>query len=357
MRTLPKGCRYHGQRVEACVRVDGRLYTKRFPRDVATSTLRDWRRLTRLAAKQRPPEAGATLTDDASRYLRAVADLDTYDERVRMVGLWVEALGPDRVRASVTPAEIAAVLASWSALAPQTRLHRLNVLAHLWRTLDGAGAPNPVRSVARPRVVPPPLALVTPETVGAILATMRPSKTRARLHVIATTGLPHAQLAAVTPADLDLDAGTLRTAPRRKGAGAAGRLLPLAPAAVAAFRELVREDAFGAFSTSAMRGAFLRACARARAAGVAVPDGLRPYDLRHTFGATLYRATHDLATVARLMGHATPAITARYTVAATQDVDRAAVRAASGALAKVGKSVGRRRPRAPKSLRARSSGG
>lgn len=342
MKPLPRGCRLHGKRVEAFVRVGGVLHSKTFPTTVSTSTLKSWIRITRLAAQRAPTPIGATLADDADRYLATVTHLATYPERVRMIDLWVAALGGHRVRATIRPDEIGAVLASWRDLAPQTRRHRLNALAHLWATLDGPGSPNPARRVPRPRVVPPQLATVTPETVGAILATMRPSKTRARLYVLATTGLPQRQIAQLVPGDLDLAAQTLRTQPRRKGAGASGRLLPLSPAAVEALRDFVREEAFGPFSTSAMHSAFARACARARARGVAVPEGLRPYDLRHAFGAALYRATRDLATVARLMGHSSPVVTARYTSAATAEVDRAAVELVADELAKVGRAVGRR---------------
>lgn len=67
---------------------------------------------------------------------------------------------------------------------------------------------------------------------------------------------------------------------------------------------------------------FQRACRRA---GV---NGLTLYDLRHSFGAQMYRATRDLKTVGRFLLHAEGSTqTARYAKAADADVDAAAVAA------------------------------
>jgi hypothetical protein len=55
---------------------------------------------------------------------------------------------------------------------------------------------------------------------------------------------------------------------------------------------------------------------------------MRLYDLRHSFGAELYRRTGDLATVARFLGHAPGStVTARYALGANAHVDRAAAAA------------------------------
>jgi len=348
--TRRRGIRAHGRGVEAFVRVNGRLYTKSFPNGTPLKTLDEWRRAKQLEAG-RAARLGGLLADDAARYLRAVAAMPTIANRRFEIGCWVAALGPRRRRDSIRPDEIAAVLARWEQeeqLAPQTLRLRLNALAHLFRVLDGPTAPNPARLVPRPKPTPAALAVVPMTTVAAILATMRPSPTRSRLRVLATTGLPQKQIAQLVPGDLDLVGRTVRTTPRRKGRGAEGRILPLADAAVAAFEEFIAQDAFGPFSTSSMRTAFRRACARARRAGVVVPETLRPYDLRHAFAATVYRRTRDLAAVARLLGHASTAITSRYATAAFEDVDRAALDAAADELGIVGWGVGRPMERVPR---------
>ena len=64
------------------------------------------------------------------------------------------------------------------------------------------------------------------------------------------------------------------------------------------------------------------------------PPDMRLYDLRHSFGAEIYRLTGDLATVARFLGHAPGStVTARYALGANAHVDRAAVDAFNAARA------------------------
>lgn len=80
---------------------------------------------------------------------------------------------------------------------------------------------------------------------------------------------------------------------------------------------------------------------------------IRLYDLRHSFGAELYRRTGDLATVARFLGHADGStVTARYALGANAQVDQAAVQAFNAA-----RSAEQERAalpkRAPKRARAR----
>src|SRR5262249_41512081 len=80
-----------------------------------------------------------------------------------------------------------------------------------------------------------------------------------------------------------------------------------------------RLECWGSFSNSSLRQAFRRAC---RKAGV---TGMRPYDLRHSFGTMLYKLTGDIHAVGALMVHASQKTTARYTLAAVPQRLRLAV--------------------------------
>jgi integrase len=116
-----------------------------------------------------------------------------------------------------------------------------------------------------------------------------------------------------------LAGATVRVVARRKGAGAAARTLPLSTLGVAAFRAFDQANAYGAFTVQNVNLSFQRACTRLNITGLTL------YDLRHAFGAQLYRVTRDLATVGRLLSHANLSTTARYAEAANQDVDVQAV--------------------------------
>jgi len=220
------------------------------------------------------------------------------------------------------------VMQGWlrTGLAPDTVRKRRSALLAMWNRLDGRGGSNPVRESHPPPPTRPQVRTLDYATIAKLFDAMRPSKTRARLKVMAWTGLPPAQIRLLTQADVDLEHGTVRVAPRRKGRGTEARMLPLLPQAVEAFREFAAVKAWGPFTSAPFAFSFQRA---ARRIGL---TGARPYDLRHAYGALLYEACHDQATVGRLLLHASPAMTARYVSASAGTVDRMAVEAA-GSLA------------------------
>jgi integrase len=136
---------------------------------------------------------------------------------------------------------------------------------------------------------------------------------------MAATGLPHAQIADLTPADVDLVAWTLVVRGRRKGRGGPPSLRPLSPQAVAAFRAFCQAEAWGPFSRGSLYRIFQDACATL---GL---TGLRPYDLRHSYLTDVYRATGDLRVTQVLAGHSKSSLTERYTLAAVPPQVAAAV--------------------------------
>jgi integrase len=134
--------------------------------------------------------------------------------------------------------------------------------------------------------------------------------------VLAYVGLPQKQIAQLQPSDLRLADRELIAHPRRKGAGAAGRAIPLSDVAIAALREFAALDAFGTFQNSQLVRTFKLGAKRA---GVTLPDDARPYDLRHSFLTEVYRNSGDPFAVSELGLHATLQQTARYTKGALSE--------------------------------------
>jgi len=264
------------------------------------------------------PQAGS-LAIDAAGYLAAVRSMPSFDSRDRHIGMWVKALGLHQ-RDAITPAMVSTQLHTWRrTYAAQTCNHLRTALGHLYSLLDGKGARNPARDVAKFPVEQEVARNIPPMDVARILRQFRPhSKTRARLAVIATTGVSHAELKRMRKQDVDLTRRVVVARARRKGQGSAPRTIPLTRHAVRALRLFSRLDAWGDFSNSSMRSRFLDACANAGFVmrSKNVPHGLdwRPYDLRHTFAAEVGRASGDERAVQELLGHTSRSTTRRYTL-------------------------------------------
>jgi integrase len=220
------------------------------------------------------------------------------------------------------------------------------------------GSPNPTRDAVR--VKEPKLEArgrdmriiqaaidAMPEYAKATIPRLSLAKVRAR--VIAWTGIPPGMLGQLRPHDFDLVHGTVRTPPREKGDGVEARTLNLTPEGLEAVRVFHQANAYGRFPSKTVNDAVKSA---ARKVGVD-PKTIRLYDLRHSFLSQMYRATKDQATVGRFALHAPGSrLTARYTEAANEAVDRAAVVAFTESLAptsgtvavpKVARKVARRR--------------
>ena len=315
---LPSGIRRKGRRYEAYVRVNGELRTKTFLRDTPLGHIQAWQVGQRLLRKQ---VIAGSLADDVEQYLKTVQHMPTIAERRFHLQQWVKWLGGERSRATITTTEIDQVLSTLRLEKSATTVrHYRTALLHLFHRLDGKDAPNPVKASWRPPDPPPQPRAIDPAIVRTIIAAIRGPKTRARLWVMATTGLPHKQLMQLSASAVDWDRARVRIPARHKGAGAAGRWLPLSPEAVRAFRALDTEEAWGPFSAGAMRITWQRALTRLK-----LPKTLRPYDLRHTAGTLLYQVTGDLATVARLLGHADQRTASRYSLEAHADLDALAM--------------------------------
>jgi len=250
--------------------------------------------------------------------------MPTFRERRRHVELWIAEFGHRR-RDTITTADIDEVLSGWliDGLAASTVKHRRTALLHLWHRLDGKDAATPVRRSLVPAEPEPeprglPYSLVQdlldamPEQGQGVKGRTRDSasKTKARLTLMAYTGLPPRTIMRLRPRDVRWDAGAVFIQGRRKGKGTKGQTIPLTSAGLEALRRFDELDCWGAFSTSSAWKSFQRACAKLEL------TGLRPYDLRHSFGTAVYAATGDLRATQQLLGHASRTTTDRYTLAA-----------------------------------------
>ena len=326
-----------------------RRASSRIPADSTPAAVRAERERLRVELRKDDPEPLEGFAKDASTYLATKTDMPTYKERVRDIGLWVAEFG-STPRNTITPIMIGTVRARWLTVGPRFRQrwvddpetktrvrrdeaieaplsastvnHRLRALENFYTTMNGRHGKNPVRDVAEADEVERPIRAMPIDAVRAIIGTMRDSKSKARLLVEVETGLPHASLMRVTAADFNANRKTLWVPGRRKGKGTPGRTLPLTTRAVAALKMMQREDAWGHFTKSGVRRAWLRACQVAK-----VKHPPRVYDAtRHAFGANTLRLTDgDMWATQRLMGHSTQKLTERYARAQVDPALAAAV--------------------------------
>lgn len=326
---------------EAYVRVHGELYTKQYPIDQPLADMRAWREQQIDAHGGRKGRSGS-FAADVLEFLGKpeIAAQQYVGQLAHYLGLWIEALGGDRPRATITRDEIEAVLQRWlKTYAEPTVYHRRSALLQLFTVLDGAGAANPVKDTTCPKSWIPADHSTKFSTLAAIVDAMPdwryPKKgikqvSIAKLvgRVIVAIGIRPADLAQIRRGDFDRQAATLRWPASSKGKGVAARTVPLSTEGFLALSAFDEADAYGKFNPEAVSHSFKRAARRID--GKETPIHL--YTGRHTLGADLYRETRDLATVGRMLNHAPGSrSTPQYAQGANADVDRAAAQALSAA--------------------------
>ena len=169
---------------------------------------------------------------------------------------------------------------------------------------------------------------IAPFTVRRILRKMAASRTKARLEVLAWTGIRPNELMRLTPADVDRRRKQILIRTAKDGPP---RIVPLTPLAVAALQRFAARDAWGPFSLASARKSLHLAC---KAAKVVPP--IRIYDLRHSFLSLVAVVSRDERIVQQLAGHTHARTTHRYTLAS---VDPRVVKA----MAAVGRALATRR--------------
>lgn len=319
----------------AHIRIDGVLHRKHFPKGTDPTVMRQWLLSVELRHRGQKRRKTGRFEDDARVYLETVKAMPTIDQRRQHIEEWIGVFG-STPRHQITAADIRAQLHAWRSTVRTVSLRsakngpkrsrsvtlsaaacnkRRTALMHLFTVLDGRSMPNPVKDVPKfAEPTPQPRAL-TYDTIRKILAAVPEKKSRARLAVMAYTGLTPAQIMSLTAENVDLQRATVAVPGRKKGAGTKGRVYPLVPKAVEAFRLMASAKAWGRFTHTPLRKAFRRACTTA---GL-VAGRLTPYDLRHSFGTEVYRRSGDIRATAALMGHSTLQMTQRYTLAAVDE--------------------------------------
>lgn len=257
---------------------------------------------------------------DAVRYLAAVQAMPSYRDRERDIQHWVDVFG-QKDRRTIKPADIRAQLAIWAnsttrrgaTLSASALKHRLTALQHLWTVLDGAHARNPVKEVPRPTQPDPKPRDLPYAVVDAILGQLPRCKTRARLEVLAYTGIPFATQARITPSDIDLDRRRVYLAGRKKGKGTKAGWRRLTARGAHAFERFIREEAFGKASSGSWHQVFIRARDKAAADLKLDLSHVRPYDFRHAFAVHVLTTTGDIRATQELLGHTNLRTTELYT--------------------------------------------
>jgi integrase len=320
--------------IRAQIRIDGVLHRQHFKAGTPLVTIRQWLLRTEMSYRGKRARKTGRFDDDARAYLATVSAMPSYSDRKRHIEEWIAVFG-QTPRASITSDAIAAQLQRWrteprtltrKGQQPHTLIlsasavnQRRTALMHLYTTLDGKAGVNPVRDTPKfrePDALPRHLDYTT---IRALFKAMAPSQSKARLMVLAYTGIPHRQIAAIAPTDVDLTAGTVTVTGRRKGSGTDAVTLPLTKDGIAAFKMMHREDAWGPFSRSSLRKAFVRA------ANAIALTGARPYDLRHSFGTEVLLSTGNMKATQLLMMHSSDTLTKRYTLAAETPMMRDAI--------------------------------
>lgn len=332
VRTRAIGIRRMRAGWQAYVYAGGRTHTQQFAITTPLETMQAWRRTT-AGAHTAPPRVRTGPTSLAASlvaYERIRHGMPTLSERMHQLRVWADVLGPLRDRSTVTRLEVETHLRAMAAqgYAPQTVRHYRTALRHLYVVLDGVDAPNPARRAWVPPVPAPAVRTLTPDQVVRLLGQVQSPLLHARLSLMWTTGLPPALIKQIDPAtDIDVAHARLRVQPRRKGAGTTETWLPVDAAALDACQAMTDVGGWGTADWNNLRRDTLAA---ARRAGL---SHVRPYDLRHARGALLYAVSGDLATVSRLLLHASLATTRRYAAAAAASVDAATVAKAGAKVA------------------------
>jgi integrase len=351
---------------------NGKVKRKQFANDSTFAEREAWRESIRGIGTR--ADAG-TFAADVAAYLPRISAMASAKAQAANLERWMQELGRDRPRSSITPEEIEIVMQKWLTTptpppAPGERLRgrpsgpnglsvgavetRKTALQAFFTRMNGKHGDNPARRATLKKGPRPALRAIDYRLVKRILEAMPTERNdgtsscaRVRAAVMAFTGIPPALMMTIRKG-IDLYLGTRQPWVRvhaRTKTGVESRQLPLTAQGRAAFIAFDQADAYGYFAVGNVNRAF-----KAAARKVDMPiGGATLYALRHSFGAEMYRTTHDLATVGRLMNHAEgeTRATARYAAAANEEVNLQAAAKFSKRLGRIPDltPTGRPRPR------------
>jgi len=306
---------------------------KRFPAAAALRTMKTWQENTRAELRRQELRAATgTLASEVARYVREVSDTVKFlKDREREIRAWLPTFG-HRARHTITPQEVKDQMREWrKEYAAHTCNLRRTALSHLYTTLDGPNAYNPVREVPKFEEPRPTPKWMPYEVIEKTFAVMRECPTKARLMLIAYAGFRPSEVMRAEPEDvvpfLDVPEPFCF---KRVGKGGIPVMVPLPSEGVKAWRLLIRKDAWGRFQHANINRDWKLAMKRAgdaeiRCALVEGTDGsaiekirlmfspVNCYRLRHSYSVRLLLACGNKEIVQKALGHANISTTDIYT--------------------------------------------
>jgi integrase len=248
------------------------------------------------------------LAADAERYYKLIRHLADWVTRRSEIRAWLPELG-DTHRHMITREDVLRVRGLWvvQGRAAKTINNRVTALRNLFHLLDGDQEPTPcdgIRPLTSARVPPQ---VITADVVNAVAWRLAASKAkhaeadRGRLMVLASTGKRPCELERAQPADVDL---LRRVWAVRDAKGGWSEGLYLNDEMVLAWGVFIAANAWGPFPDHFPR--------RLRTAGW--PEGVRPYNLRHSTWIEASERGADLADIQAGAGHRNMATTRQHYV-------------------------------------------
>jgi len=313
----------------ATVKVHKRQIELRFEKGTSLEHIAAWRQSKRDALLEDLDEdaellpAPGTFAEELAHYeSRLEARVGFKSDRSHLRA-WLPLIG-SKPRRRVRSSHVTKAIRTWQrdGLSARSIRHRLRVLREMYRALDGRHAPTPVLGVKAPQLpAPHPVAVDWqnvrevaeslkrgkavekqhgPNKTTAVARYASPAQTYARLLVLATTGQRPAQVMRAEPADVDLKRLIWMVRPAKGGRAIS---LPLDAAMVRAWRAFIAADAWGPYDSRSFAKTLRRH---------GWPDGVRPYQLRHTLAIDLILGGADLVDVQAALGHRQIATTQTY---------------------------------------------
>lgn len=344
-----------GSGIAAQVTVRGHTEELRFPTGTPLLTIQQARSTRRRLLDEDLPAGAArgTVGRAVEDYLAGLPDGPYATERCNLLAPWVTAIG-DVVFALVTTRQLEDARAAWltEGLSISRINKRISALRQVWKPLaPDDGRRHPIERLTRARepkarrdrARPWPLIALVLEQLGTkAIALSRQqrteeARTRAQLTALALTGLPTSLLTQLRPEHLrtDTDPPELYVQPRRKGQGVDAGWIAITPHAASALQGLFRRPNYARAHRGVLRLAWRRAVARTqallrdqgRAADAAALQGMRVYDLRHSFLTRLALTTGDAYAVSEYARHSDLRTTLTYIQGASSTRVKAAIQA------------------------------
>jgi len=143
-------------------------------------------------------------------------------------------------------------------------------------------------------------------------------RNRAMLTLLYRSGLRISELLALKPADIDLDAHSIRVLHGKGNKATVRGFHPSADDALYRWIDTRRGlgfrngPLFCTFAGGPLRPEYVRLLLRRLAGEAGIGKNVRPHSLRHTFAVELEQAGTPVTVISKLLGHSSVAVTARY---------------------------------------------